>query len=199
MGTFPRLNAGPVSSAMILLGKLISVFVICGLQFGLLLLAGRFLFAVQWGDPVAVVVLAVVTVLAFTGLGLLIATFARDQSQANTLATTIDLIFSLIGGSLLPLAIFPVWTQRIAQFTPNYWGMAGFTKLAIGEGLAALTTEIGALTLRSPSSYLAQVWCFTSGGCCVSYSPYAAPDETPEVETLSACQSPVEACVRSAS
>ncbi len=147
MGTFARLNAGPLSSGIILLGKLISVFVICGLQFGVLLLAGRFLFQVQWGDPLAVAVLAVVTVLAFTGLGLLIATFARDQSQANTLATTINLIFSLIGGSLLPLDNFPVWLQQIAQFTPNYWGMAGFTKLAIGQGLADLTREISVLLL----------------------------------------------------
>jgi len=149
MGTFARLNAGPLSNAVILLGKLIGVFVICALQFGVLLLAGRFLFNVQWGDPLAVLVLAIVTVLAFTGLGLLIATFARDQGQANTLATTINLIFSLIGGSLLPVDSLPVWLQRIAQFTPNYWGMAGFTKLAIGQGLAALTTEISALTLIS--------------------------------------------------
>ncbi len=149
MGTFARLNAGPISNAVILLGKLIGVFVICALQFGVLLLAGRFLFNVQWGDPLAVVVLATVTVLAFTGLGLLIASFARDQGQANTLATTINLIFSLIGGSLLPLDNFPAWLQRIAQFTPNYWGMAGFTKLAIGQGLPALTGEISALTLIS--------------------------------------------------
>ncbi|CAN5667101.1 hypothetical protein BH10CHL1_BH10CHL1_05560 [soil metagenome] len=149
MGTFARLNAGPLSSGIILLGKLISVFVICGLQFGILLLAGRFLFHVQWGDPLAVAVLAIVTVLAFTGLGLLIATFARDQSQANTLATTINLLFSLVGGSLLPIDSFPTWVQRIAQFTPNYWGMTGFTKLAIGQGLPALTTEISALAAIS--------------------------------------------------
>lgn len=149
MGTFARLNAGPLSNAVILSGKLIGVFVISALQFGVLLLAGRFLFNVQWGDPLAVVVLAIVTVLAFTGLGLLIASFARDQGQANTLATTINLIFSLIGGSLLPLNTFPLWLQRVAQLTPNYWGMAGFTKLAIGQGLPALTAEISALTLIS--------------------------------------------------
>jgi len=96
-----------------------------------------------------VMVLAIVTVLAFTGLGLLIASFARDQGQANTLATTINLIFNLIGGSLLPLNTFPPWLQRVAQFTPNYWGMAGFAKLAIGQGLPALTAEISALTLIS--------------------------------------------------
>ncbi|MCX6047878.1 MAG: ABC transporter permease [Chloroflexi bacterium] len=149
MGTFARLNAGPLSSGAILLGKLIGVFVICALQFGVLLLAGRFLFQVQWGDPLAVALLAIVTVLAFTGLGLLIATVARDQSQANTLATTINLIFSLVGGSLIPMDRFPAWLQRIAQLTPNYWGMAGFTKLAIGQGLPALTTEISALTIIS--------------------------------------------------
>jgi ABC-2 type transport system permease protein len=149
MGTLGRLNAGPLLATTILTGKLLGAFLIALLQFGLLLLAGVLIFQVYWGDPLGVAVLALVVVLAFTGLGLLIAVIAKDQAQANTLSTAVTLVFSLIGGNLLPARQFPTWLQQIAQITPNYWGMEGFVKLGLAQPLRSLTTEIGVLAAMS--------------------------------------------------
>jgi ABC-type multidrug transport system permease subunit len=33
---------------------------------------------------------------------------------------------SAIGGSMIPLFIMPVWMQKIAVFSVNYWGIQGF-------------------------------------------------------------------------
>jgi ABC-2 type transport system permease protein len=149
MGTLGRLNAGPLAGATILTGKLLGAFLMALLQFGVLLLAGALIFQVYWGDPLGVVVLALVVVLAFTGLGLLIAVIGKDQAQANTLATLVALVFSLIGGNLLPARQFPAWLQQLAQITPNYWGMEGFVKLSLAQPLRNLTNEISVLAIMS--------------------------------------------------
>jgi ABC-2 type transport system permease protein len=149
MGTFRRLNAGPLSAYTVLSGKLLAAFLAGAVQFAILLGAGVVFFNVQWGNPQGVVVFSIFVLLAFTCLGLVLAVIARSQGQANTLSTTVLLVFSVVGGNLAPASNFPAWMQPFAQFTPNYWGMSGFTKLGLGEPLGVLQPEIVALATMS--------------------------------------------------
>jgi ABC-2 type transport system permease protein len=114
-----------------------------------LLGAGVVFFNVQWGNPPGVVVFSIFVLLAFTCLGLVLAVIARSQGQANALSTTALMVFSVVGGNLAPASNFPAWMRPFAQFTPNYWGINGFTKLGLGEPLSVLQPEIVALATMS--------------------------------------------------
>lgn len=159
-GTLGRLTAGPVSPTTFLFGKLAGTFVIGGLQFAVLLIAGVLLFGVRWGDPVGVTVLSFFTVLVFTGLGLLVAVIAKDQAQANTIATSITLVFGLLGGNFTSTNNYPAWLRMVAQCTPNFWGMQGFTKLGLGQSLSALSSEIAVMALMTALLFGLGIWLY---------------------------------------
>jgi ABC-2 type transport system permease protein len=149
MGTFVRLNATPTPANQILLGKLLGTFFSSAIQFGVLLIASALLFKLAWGDPLAVLSLSALVILAFTSLGLVMAVIARDQAQAATISNTVLLVFMVIGGNFSSAENFPAWLQTIAKITPNYWGMQGFIKMGQGLGLTGLGPELLALTVMS--------------------------------------------------
>ncbi len=159
-GTFDRLNVTPTRPRAILLGKILGTFSASALQFGVLLLASTLLFRLVWGDPLGVVLLALLIVLVFTSLGLLIAVVARSESQATTISTFVVMVFAAVGGNFLPAANFPSWMQSISRWTPNYWSVNGFLKLAEGQGLTALAPEFAALAGMATFFFVAGLWLY---------------------------------------
>ncbi len=148
-GTFARLNATPTNGAIILLGKLLGILFNGIIQFGILLIAGALLFGLRWGNPGAVAVLAIAVIFAFSGLGLLLATIAKNEEQANTIGTFVILVLMMVGGNFVSADNFPHWLTTIAKITPNYWSMAGFAKLWQGQSLPDILPELLALALFS--------------------------------------------------
>ncbi len=159
-GTFDRLNATPTRQRSVLLGKLLGIFFSSALQFGALLVASTLLFQLVWGDPLGVALLAILITLAFTSLGLLIAVVARSEGEANTISTFVVMVFAAVGGNFLPASNFPAWMQSISQWTPNYWSVNGFLKLAQGEGLPALGPELAALAAMTALFFAAGLWLY---------------------------------------
>jgi ABC-type multidrug transport system permease subunit len=71
----------------------------------------------------------IATAFAVSGLGIFLAAIAKTRQQAQNLSTTIILIMSAIGGSMIPLFIMPPLLQKIALLSVNYWGIQGFYDL----------------------------------------------------------------------
>jgi ABC-2 type transport system permease protein len=144
-GTLPRLQVSPTRSFEILGGKVFGIF-LTGLAQMLILIAGTtLLFNLQWGDPLAVLVLIIAAVAAATGWGLLLASLAKTTGQISSIGSAIMLIFGLLGGSFFSLSNLPGWVQVFSHISPNAWGMDGFTTLALGGGLAYILTPVLAL------------------------------------------------------
>ena len=60
---------------------------------------------------------------AFLGLGLLIAALADDVPAVQALGQCLFLPMIMIGGVGVPLAVLPVWAQRIAGFMPGRYAV----------------------------------------------------------------------------
>jgi len=154
-GTLKRLRSLPVSGWSVLTGKLLAYTSICLVQFGLMLLVGRFLLP-RLGTPVfhigehpgAVFLMGLVSALAATGYGLFIGCVARSYEQASMLGAISIVIAAAIGGIMVPVYVMPPEMQWLSQFSPLGWGLNGFLKLFVsGGGVTSILPQIMAMLL----------------------------------------------------
>jgi ABC-2 type transport system permease protein len=150
-GTYERLMTAPVSRTTFIAGKLAGSYLLATVQILVLIGLGTLLFRIGWGtNPLAVVVMAVVTAAGASSLGLLVASFTRTARQTDSIGTAFVLVMSLLGGSMWPVEQAPPAFQSVARFTFNYWAHSGFKKLAFADaGLAGISQEIGIVLAMS--------------------------------------------------
>jgi ABC-2 type transport system permease protein len=158
--TFPRLLTTPATRGDIVAGKVLGVFFVGIAQFAVLFTFTNII-GVRWGDLLAVGLVAVSTVLAASGMSVLIASLAKTVRSVSGIAQILIQFMAAIGGSFIPVAQFPAWLQPLHYFSVNGWAidgvlqaMRGGTALSILPncgalvGMAALFFAIGAWRLR---------------------------------------------------
>lgn len=163
-GTLPRMLISPTSSFQILGGKVLGIFLSGFAQLLILIIGTSLLFKLDWGDPLAVLVLVAAAALAATGWGILLAAVLKTSGQVSAVGSAIMLIFGILGGSFTNIAAMPDWVQWISRISPNRWGLDGFTTLAMGGNLANIMTPITALLIMAAVLFLISVLFFTRRG-----------------------------------
>jgi len=153
-GTLPRLIVTPTRTSQVLAGKVFGIFLTGFVQMLILIGATSLLFHLQWGDPLALLVLTAAAVIGATGWGMLLTAIARTPGQVSSIGSAIMLIFGMLGGSFFSMDNFPRWVQSIAHISPNAWGMDGFTSLALGGSLQSVTTPVLALLVMGISLFI---------------------------------------------
>ena len=135
--TLARLLSTPTKKSTILGGKLAGIFLIGFLQFLTLALATRLIFGVNWGGSLlGFTIMVVATVLAATGMSVFVAAVAKTVGAANAISQILIQGMSALGGSMIPLVVFPDALKNVSRFTINYWAMDGFTKLMQGANFS---------------------------------------------------------------
>ncbi len=156
-GTLPRLIVTPTRTIQVLAGKVFGIYLTGFVQMLILIGATSLLFHLQWGDPLALLVLTAAAVIGATGWGMLLTAIARTPGQVSSIGSAIMLIFGMLGGSFFSMDNFPRWVQSIAHISPNAWGMDGFTSLALGGSLQSVTTPVLALLAMGTSLFIIAV------------------------------------------
>ncbi|MBC8525676.1 MAG: ABC transporter permease [Candidatus Cloacimonetes bacterium] len=129
-GTIKRLLIAPVKRREILTGKMLFVGLMGLSQLIVLFIFGWLVFSLNiFKDIPALLVMIVVTALACSSLGVLIAAICRNLSQVNSISTLLILGMSALGGSMFPSFLMPKYIQTIGKFTLNHWAMKGFTDI----------------------------------------------------------------------
>ena len=161
-GTLRRLLVMPIQKATILLGKMSGIYFTGLIQMAILILAGYFLFNVNWGQsPVAMLLMVISFAFTITSLGMMMAALVRTQAQANSLNTVIVLAMSSLGGAWWPLDIVPEWMQTVGHLTPVAWAMDGFQDIITrGFGIAEILPEVGILLAYGVVFLAIGVWRF---------------------------------------
>jgi ABC-2 type transport system permease protein len=116
-----------------------------------MMLFGWSVFGLQiFEHPVALFVLIVVTAITMSGVGLVIAAFARTEEQAAGLQIVLVISMSAIGGAMVPSFLIPEVVRTVAMATPVHWAMQGFTDIFWRQkGLEGILDECGVLLLMS--------------------------------------------------
>jgi ABC-2 type transport system permease protein len=142
--TLQRMLTTPTTPATVLAGKLGGTF-LTGLFQLLVLIVLMALINPALGNPTAVwgnnplliVLLAVVTTAAATGIGSLIAALAKTSEQANAYGGAFLTLMGLLGGAFFDLSNIPV-LGVVTRFTMNFWATNGFSTVARGGDFMAI-------------------------------------------------------------
>ena len=77
---------------------------------------------------------------------MLIGSVLNNDQQAQSVALLIGLGLAALGGSMVPLEVFPDTMRTIAHVTPHAWGNDAFDDLVSqGGGVGDILRELGVL------------------------------------------------------
>jgi ABC-2 type transport system permease protein len=141
-GTLPRLMISPTNTFSVISGKMMGVFFIGLAQMLVLILASHFLFKIQWGKPLDVLIFTILLTAAAASWGIFIAAVSKSPGQVSSMGTAVNLLFAAIGGSFVPRFNMPEWLKTASLFTPNALGIEGLTKLVEGGSLSTIQVPI---------------------------------------------------------
>jgi len=163
-GTLPRLLISPTTAAQILGGKVFGIYLTGVAQMSILIFATTVMFQLKWGNTLGLIVLVLAAVFGATGWGMLITALARTAGQVSSVGSAIMLIFGILGGSFVSLDNLHPMVRSLSKITPNAWGLDGFTTLALGGGLADISTPVTALLIMGAVLFVAAVLLFNRQG-----------------------------------
>ncbi len=135
-----RMLISPVSRASILGGNLVTAFLMGAVQLGVLILAGKYLLGVDWGNSTAgVLMVAGAFIFAVTCMGLLLSGIVKTHAQLAAISPIILTSTAMLGGCMWPLEIVNMKVLLIlANFTPQKWAVQGMEAIAsYGKGFEA--------------------------------------------------------------
>jgi ABC-2 type transport system permease protein len=164
-GTLEHLLVTQTSLPIFMAGSALYPFVATTLRIAVYFLwsAVLFSFPLRTANWLSVPVILVASLLAFSGLGILSASYLLLFKRGNPAKWFILGITSIIGGSLFPVSILPDWLQIIARFNPVTYALdATRAALLAGAGLATLWRPVAILlvfaTVLLPLSMSAFAW-----------------------------------------
>lgn len=130
--TWDRMLVSPVSKASILGGTMTVSYLTGAVQMGVLILCGKYLLKIDWGNSMSgVLLVSAAFVFAVTSLGLMMSSFIKNQGQLGTMAPIVLTSTSMLGGCMWPLEIVNNKALLfLAELTPQKWAMQGIEGIA---------------------------------------------------------------------
>lgn len=137
--TLSRLMMTPTSIRSILAGKFIGTFLFAWIQFLIFMGATHFLLKVDWGPSILqILFITFFYIFSVAGLAMVVAAYTTNEKMADIVGSMGVQILALLGGSMLPLSLFPEMMRKIAMATPNSWALTSFTSIMTGTAWSTL-------------------------------------------------------------
>jgi ABC-2 type transport system permease protein len=135
----------PTSAASILAGETLGRFFVAALQSVFIIVAAALLFGVRWGDPIGAIAVVLMFSLVSTGAAMVCGALLRTEQQAGALVP-FALALAALGGSMVPLDVFPDTMKTVSKITPHAWANEAFSELRIhGADVLDLLPQLGVL------------------------------------------------------
>ncbi|MCK5310380.1 MAG: ABC transporter permease [Thermoplasmata archaeon] len=143
-GTLDGMLVAPIHRLAIILGKVLAQTTRGMIQGILILLLAMLLFGVViYGNILIVLLIMLLTVLSFVGLGILVTSFTDKEETASMIMMTMMFPMMFLGGVFFPIEQMPGFMQTISSVLPLTYATSAMRKVMIlGAGMGDITTEI---------------------------------------------------------
>ena len=146
LGVTRREFSTPTAVRTIIAGETVGRFVFALFQGGFIVVASALLFGVDWIDPLATGAIVIAFALVASGAAMLLATLVANEHQLSAVGPALGMILGLVGGTMVPMEVFPDAIRTLSHATPHAWAMDAFHRLLLdGGGLAEVLPEVGVL------------------------------------------------------
>ncbi|RXZ84813.1 ABC transporter permease [Paenibacillaceae bacterium] len=165
-----RIILSGVHPVRYLAGKLGSTFIVSWLQFTTVVLITHLLLNVFpdrsltfWLGIAFIAAFLSLSVAALTGLCTALL-FRVNENIVTSLFTLILMVFSVIGGNVVPLYALPELLQRAGEWTPNGQLLAVFMQWVRQEDMAVLFSALFKVAISALAMLVLAVWLFPRRG-----------------------------------
>lgn len=147
-GTLEAVLLTPTSITTMLFSMVLWNLIIATLDIFVYAAAGAFLFGIDFSrcNALSTLVVFILTIISFSGLGILSASFTIVLKRGNPVGWLIGGVEGLIGGVYFPMTVLPGWLQFASYCFPITYAIRAI-ELAVYKGysIVYLAREIGAL------------------------------------------------------
>jgi ABC-2 type transport system permease protein len=134
-GTLENLLVTQTSLPVILAGSSLYPFALMSLRTAVYIGWGALLFGfpLDGANWLGAALVLAASVLAFSGLGILSASYLLIFKRGNPLNWAILGLSSLLGGMMYPISVLPWWLQRVARLIPVTYSLEGMRAAILGH------------------------------------------------------------------
>ncbi|WP_127126948.1 ABC transporter permease [Georgenia sp. SYP-B2076] len=159
LGVMARTLAAPVSAGQAVAGQALGRFTIAMFQGGYIMVATAVLFGVSWGNIwLSLLVLAAFAAVA-AGAAMVIGSLVDNDGAATGVGVGLGLVLAALGGSMLPLELFPDTLRAVAHVTPHAWAYDAFAQIQRHEGaLVDVLPQLGVLAAMAVALLALGAW-----------------------------------------
>jgi ABC-2 type transport system permease protein len=146
LGISRRELSTPTSAGTIVAGETLGRFGFALFQGAFIVVVSAVLFGVDWIDPLATAAIVVAFALVASGAAMLVASIVANEHQLSAIGPALGMIFGLLGGTMVPIEVFPAVMRTLSHITPHAWAMDAFHRLLVqGGGLVDVLPDIAIL------------------------------------------------------
>jgi len=137
-GTIDGIMVAPISRDAIVVGKVLAQTV-RGMTQGFLILGISMLFfeVRVHGSPFLMVLVMLLGVSSFAGIGIIMTSVAQDQETAMMMIMLLQFPMMFLSGVVLPIEQLPTWLQLVGKSLPLYYASDALRKIIV------LNAEVG--------------------------------------------------------
>ncbi|MCM3571290.1 ABC transporter permease [Neobacillus mesonae] len=140
---YQRLQLTNLTYSHYLLGKMMGLVILCFIQALIIIIGTNLLFDVNWGSSISgVIIMTFAFVVNACGLGMLAGALIKTEKGFNVAGMLGTQIMAALGGSMVPLYIFPDWIVSVTKFFPNGLALQTYLKLMSGAKLTEILPAV---------------------------------------------------------
>jgi ABC-2 type transport system permease protein len=157
--TLARLMMSPTSNRSILIGKFLGTLLFAFVQLIIFFSATSLFYDVNWGGNILqVLAIGIAYSVAVSGLSMILASLVSEEKTTDVISGVGIQIFAILGGSMLPIYVFPDALQTFANITPNKWALTSFLTIMSGTSWDKLFLPMSVLLLIGLLSLTIGTW-----------------------------------------
>jgi ABC-2 type transport system permease protein len=142
-GILRKLATTPLGKSEWIISKMLYQTVIIFISAALIIIVAKLVYNVTAVPDVVTLLLLFVGTICFTGIGMIIARFVKDEDAANAAASAVTFPMLFLAGTFIPLETMPEYLQIVAKFLPlTYLNYGLRDAMILGDTASALYNMI---------------------------------------------------------